>query len=175
MGILQARILAWVAMPSSRGSSQSRDQTQVSCNAGGFLPSEPPWKSMNTGVGSLSLLQGIFMTWELDWGLQLWRQILCQLSYQGSPERRFSSVQFSFSVMSDSSQPMNHSTPGHPVQHQLSEFTQTHVHRVSDAIQPSHPLLSPFPPAPNPSHICRAAVATQTYRTDLWTPGERRG
>ena len=47
--------------------------------------------------------------------------------------------------------PMNHSTPGLPVHHQLSEFTQTHVHRVSDAIQPSHPLSSPFPPAPNPS------------------------
>ena len=47
--------------------------------------------------------------------------------------------------------PMNPSTPGLPVHHQLPEFTQTHVHRVSDAIQPSHPLLSPSPPAPNPS------------------------
>ena len=47
--------------------------------------------------------------------------------------------------------PMNRSTPGFPVHHQLLEFTQTHVHRVSDAIQPSCPLLSPSPPAPNPS------------------------
>ena len=47
--------------------------------------------------------------------------------------------------------PMNRSTPGLPVHHQLLEFTQTHVHGVSDAIQPSHPLLSPSPPAPNPS------------------------
>ena len=46
--------------------------------------------------------------------------------------------------------PMNPSTPGLPVHHQLPEFTQTHVHRVSDAIQPSHPLSSPSP-APNPS------------------------
>ena len=46
---------------------------------------------------------------------------------------------------------MNRSTPGLPVHHQLPEFTQTHVHRVSDAIQPSHPLSSPSPPAPNPS------------------------
>ena len=46
---------------------------------------------------------------------------------------------------------MNHSTPGFPVHHQLPEFTQTHVHQVGDAIQPSHPLLSPSPPAPNPS------------------------
>ena len=45
--------------------------------------------------------------------------------------------------------PMNRSTPGLPVHHQLPEFTQTHVHRVSDAIQPSHPLSSPSPPAPN--------------------------
>ena len=48
---------------------------------------------------------------------------------------------------------MNCSTPGLPDHHQLLEFTQTHVHRVGDAIQPSHPLLSPSPPAPNPSHI----------------------
>src|SRR5574337_432614 len=46
---------------------------------------------------------------------------------------------------------MNRSMPGLPVHHQLPEFTQTHVHRVSDAIQPSHPLSSPSPPAPNPS------------------------
>ena len=47
--------------------------------------------------------------------------------------------------------PMNHSTPGLLVHHQLPELTQTHVHRVNDAIQPSHPLSSPSPPAPNPS------------------------
>ena len=47
--------------------------------------------------------------------------------------------------------PMNHSTPGLPVYHQLPEFTETHVHWVSDAIQPSHPLSSPSPPASNPS------------------------
>ena len=47
--------------------------------------------------------------------------------------------------------PMNRSLPGLPVHHQLPEFTQTHVHRVSDAIKPSHPLLSPSPPAFNPS------------------------
>ena len=47
--------------------------------------------------------------------------------------------------------PMNRCTPGLPVHHQLPEFTETHVHRVSDAIQPSHSLSSPSPPAPNPS------------------------
>ena len=49
--------------------------------------------------------------------------------------------------------PMNHSTPGLPVHHQLLEFTETHVHQISDAIQPSHPLSSPSPPAPNPSQL----------------------
>ena len=47
--------------------------------------------------------------------------------------------------------PMNHNTPGLPVHHQLPEFTQTHVHQVGEAIQPSHPLSSPSSPAPNPS------------------------
>ena len=56
---------------------------------------------------------------------------------------------FSHSVMSDSFDPMRHSMPGIPVHHQLPEFTQTHVHRVGDAIQSSHPLLSPSPPALN--------------------------
>ena len=64
-----------------------------------------------------------------------------------------SSVQFSSVAQSCLTfhDPMNHSTPGLLVHHQLPEFTQTHVHRVSDAIQPSHPLSSPSPPAPNPS------------------------
>ena len=60
---------------------------------------------------------------------------------------QFSSVAQSCPTLCD---PMN-CTPGLPVHHQLPEFTQTHVHWVSDAIQPSHPLSSPSPPAPNPS------------------------
>ena len=61
----------------------------------------------------------------------------------------FRSVQFSCSVLSDSLQPHGLQTPGLPVHHQLSELTQTHVHSVSDAIQPSHPLSSPSPPTFN--------------------------
>ena len=63
------------------------------------------------------------------------------------------SVQFSSVAQSCPTlcNPMNRSTPGLPVHQQLPEFTQIHVHRVSDAIQPSHPLPSPSPPAPNPS------------------------
>ena len=61
---------------------------------------------------------------------------------------QFSSVTQSCPAVCD---PMNRSTPDLPVYHQLPEFTQTHNHQVSDAIQPSHPLLSPSPPAPNRS------------------------
>ena len=66
---------------------------------------------------------------------------------------QFSSVQSSPVTQSCPTlrDPMNRSMPGLPVHHHLPEFTQTHVHRVRDAIQPSHPLSSPFPPAPNPS------------------------
>ena len=62
-------------------------------------------------------------------------------------------IQFSSVSQScpDVCNPMNRSMPGLPVHHQLLEFTQTHVHQVSDTIQPSHPLLSPSPPVPNPS------------------------
>ena len=65
----------------------------------------------------------------------------------------FSSVQFSSVAQSCPTlcDPMNHSMPGLPVHHHLPEFTQIHSHRVCDAIQPSHPRSSLFPPAPNPS------------------------
>ena len=67
---------------------------------------------------------------------------ICMCSVQ------FSSVAQSCLTLCD---PMNRSMPGLPVHHQLLEFTQTHAHRVSDAIQPSHPLSSPSPPVLNPS------------------------
>ena len=60
-----------------------------------------------------------------------------------------SSVQFSYSVVSDTLRPMNSSTPGFPVHHQLLESNQTHVYCVGEAIQPSHPLLFPSTPALN--------------------------
>ena len=72
----------------------------------------------------------------------LFEGILFEQSFQ------FSSVAQSCPTLCN---PMNCSMPGLPVHHQLPEFTQTHFHRVSDAIQPSHPLSSPSPPAPNPS------------------------
>ena len=81
-----------------------------------------------------------------------WRHA-CLISGGGLPlciatQTQFSSVIQSCPILYD---PMNRSMPGLPVHHKLPEFTQTHVHRVSDAIQTSHPLSSPSPPAPNPS------------------------
>ena len=72
----------------------------------------------------------------------------CAVSWLvSSASVQFSSVAQSCPTLCD---PMNRSTPGLPVHHQLPEFTQIHVPRVSDALQPSHPLSSPSPPAPNP-------------------------
>ena len=100
-GILEARILKWVALPFSRGLSQSRNRTSSALQAD-FLSAEPqgkphnlwphglyrPWNSpgQNTGLGSLSLLQGIFPTQGLNPGLPHCRRILYQLSQQGKPK-----------------------------------------------------------------------------------------
>ena len=80
----------------------------------------------------------------------VWEGLLavnCQTNIH-SHSFQFSSVTQSCPTLCN---PMDCSTPGLPVHHQLPEFTQTHIHWVSDAIQPSHPLSSPFPPAPNNS------------------------
>ena len=140
-----------------------------------WWPGSCPWNSpgKSAGVSCHSLLQGIFPTQRLNPGLPHCRQILYQLSHQGihisflhncKCFARCMSYLFKwlpgvyvpgyiveFSSVSHVwlCDPMNHSTSGLPVHHQLPEFTQTHVHRVSDAIQPSHPLSSPLPPAPN--------------------------
>ena len=87
-----------------QGISQPRDQTQVSCIAGRFLPAVPPGKPKNTGVDSLSLLQQVFPTQEPNRGLLHCRQILYQLCHQGSP-RILEWIAYSFS--STSSQPRN--------------------------------------------------------------------
>ena len=102
----QARMLERVAISSSRGSSQPRDQTCIS------------------------------------WVCCIGRQIL----YHWATAVQFSSVAQLCPTLCN---PMNHSTPGLPVHHQLPEFTQTHVHWVGDVIQLSHPLSSPSPPAHN--------------------------
>jgi len=77
-----------------------------------------------------------------EWIKKMWYIYTMEYSVQ------FSSITHSCPTLCD---PMNHSMPGLPVHHQLLEFTQTYIHQVGDAIQPSHPLSSPSPPAPNSS------------------------
>ena len=119
----------WIGKITGLGRSQQWQPTTV------FLPGEPhgqrclagysPWgcKELDTTEQLLTAQHKIYIV-------------------------QFSSVTQLCLTLSD---PMNRSTPGIPVHHQLQEFTQTHVHQVGDAIQPSHPLLSPSPPAHNPS------------------------
>ena len=111
---------------------------------------EPPghsWASLGQFlVGSLLLSPGSWCTQGFVCALQEFvSPVLCKLWWLSV---RFSSVAQSCPTLCD---PMNHSTPGLHVHHHLLEFTQTHVHQVRDAIQPSYPRWSPSPPAPNPS------------------------
>ena len=111
---------------------------------------DPPPPRLCGGSGALALcFHGGSCTSPLWWLLLK----LCILPNRLWASWEFSSVQFSSVSQSCLTlcDPMNCSTPGLPVHHQLPEVTQTHVHWVGDAIQPSHPLSSPFPPAPNPS------------------------
>ena len=84
MGILHASILEWVAMPSSRDHPNSEIEPRSPALQADSSPSEPPDQPKNTGVGSLSLLQGIFLTQQSNWGFLHCRWILYQLSSQGS-------------------------------------------------------------------------------------------
>ena len=84
-----------------------------------------------------------------DLGLREKLSMLLKGEPKAVPSVQFSSVQSLSRVRLCN--PMNGSMPSLPVHHHLPEFTQTHIHPVGDAIQPSHPLSSPSPPAPNPS------------------------
>ena len=83
-GILQARILEWVAFPFSRGSSQPRAKSRSPAMQVESLPAEPQGKPKNTRLGSLSLLQQIFPTQKSNWGVPHCRWIVYQLNYEGS-------------------------------------------------------------------------------------------
>ena len=113
------------------------------------------WKIMQDFTLELIFQKGrqvstSFCDWVVTWGLGQHQKsgMPCYGSSSGLIFI-FSSVQSLSRVWLCS--PVNRSTPGLPVHHQLLQFTQTHAHGVGDAIQPSHPLSSPFPPAPNPS------------------------
>ena len=145
--------MEWVTLPFSRRSSQPRYQTQVSHIAGGFFTSwatreEILIKSLNFDcdyIQSRLILSLSILEINQYWIFQCVNMIYLSIY--------FSSVQFSSVTQSCPTlcNPMNHSMPRLPVHHQLLEFTQTHIHWVGDAIQPSYPLSSPSPPAPNPS------------------------
>ena len=140
LGIFQARIPEWVAISSSSGSSQTQYQTQVS------------WVSW-TGMR-------ILYCWATE-EFPMKRTVVSKFenlgqAIDGSLGQRvgnlFSVIRCCCSVAKSCPTLcyfMNCSTPGFPVLHYLSEFAQTHVHWVGDAIQPSHPLSSPSPPALN--------------------------
>ena len=98
-GILLARILELVAVSFSRWSFQPGIEPRSPSLRADSLPAEPPGKSKNTGVGSLSLLQQIFPTQESNWGLLHRSWILYQLSYQGSPELKHGYEKFSKNML----------------------------------------------------------------------------
>ena len=182
-GILQTRILEWVAIPFSRGSSPSRDETHISyvwfvlfycgnqcdfsvtqscltlcgpmdCSVLGYMGFSSAglleWIAISFYRGSFQPRNWTYISrvsctgWWILYHWAIWEHnIVNQLS--------FSSVQFSHSVVSNSLQPHESQHARPPCLSHLQEFTQTHIHPVGDAIQPSHPLSSPSPPAPNPS------------------------
>ena len=98
VGILQASILEWVAIPSSRGSSQPRDWAKASCITGGFFTAWAIRRAQEYGVGSLSHLQGIFLTQESNREILHYRRILYQLSYQGSNLFHLCSILYTFYI-----------------------------------------------------------------------------
>ena len=131
-GILQARILKWVAMPSSRGCSPPRETLMFPALTGRSFITSATWEAQ----------EHFFI-----YSFQNYSSIFCPL--------KFLKIQFSVLFSSVAQlcltlcNPMNCSTSCLPVHHQLLESAQTRVHWVGDAIQPSHPLSSPSPPALN--------------------------
>ena len=105
------------------------------------------WRICSCLTNTVLLLSGLCRFFLFIY-LHIVKAFISGISQLDSVSVQFSSVTQSCPTLCD---PMNRNTPGLPVHHQLLEFTQTHVHRVGDAIQLSHPLSSPSPPAPNPS------------------------
>ena len=153
-GILQARILKWVAFPYSRGSSQPRERTQVSLIAGNSSSFKPPGLVISRMLSQALKDSTIFLMFQLGNNLQGWVTLLkppfssllgpsslipvLAVGFEMNPEThseakrnlKFKGVRFSSVAQSCPTlcNPMNYSTPGLPVHHQLPESTQTHVH-----------------------------------------------
>ena len=152
-GILPARIQEWVAMSSSRGSSQTRNQTHVShvsCIGRHVLYHRHHLGSLHS---TWTYLVITYNGKESEKVCICMYTCMCIYVYKKTYISESLSVQFSSvtELCPTLCDPMNHSMPGLSIHHQLPEFTQTHAHRVSDTIQPSHPLSPTSPPAPNPS------------------------
>ena len=149
-GILQARTLEWVAVPFSRESSWPREWTQVSCTAGRLFTI---WATKTLGVVK------VIKPYENLDSKNPFSYIKNEFDVV-----QFSSVAQSCPTLCD---PMNCSTPGLPVHHQLLESTQTHVHWVGDVIQPSHPLSSPSPALNSSQHQGLFKWIRQAQTTDI--------
>ena len=115
MVFLQARILEWFAMPSSKGLPNPGINPGLPCCRQILLPFGPPGKPKNTGVGSLSLLQGNFLTQELNRGLLHCRWILQQLSYPGSPYSTAAAAAKSLQSCPTLCDPIDCNPPGSPI------------------------------------------------------------
>ena len=205
-GIFQARALEWVAISFSRWFSSPRDRTQVSHILGRCFTT---CATREVRYICVCVCVCVCVCIHLSNDLQLFYLLmplhlkkikckflpsypleifLCKNRFLSNPTSKrstkrssqFSSVTQSCPTLCD---PMNHSTPGLPVQHQFLEFTQTHVHRVNDAIQPSYPLTSPSLPDRNPSqhqglfqwvnssHEVAKLLKFQLYHQSFkWTP-----
>ena len=136
-GILQARVLEWVAISFSGGSSRLRDRTRSPALQADALPSEPPESYLRQERIELSTDQSwpyCLLTWQVI-AVKTASKSLC--------------VCCSVAQLSDPSWTHGLQHDSFPVLHHLMEFAETHVHWVSDAIQPSHPLSSPSLPALN--------------------------
>ena len=131
------------------------------------------WQAKATDRGSLdNILRFQFRDIWSKWNKSVFKEILCS---KWLPVQ-FSSVTQSSGTLPD---PMNHSMPGLPVHYQLLEFTQTHVYRVGDAIQPSHPLVPPSPlalslsqessPVPQSTHVIVLIRVLILFLIFLWT------
>ena len=155
--------------------TQKNEQRSLYPYISWILISLAPQRMYVVRVGPQRMLGPII---RVGWNKTLHLRVVKLIPFSDSVQ--FSSIAQSCLTLCD---PMNCSMPGLPVHHQLPEFTQTHAHRIGDAIQPSHPLSSPSPPAPNhsqhqglfqwvnPSHEVAKVLEFQLqHQSFQWTP-----
>ena len=149
-GNCQARILEWIAIFYSRGFDPYPDPgtepaPESPALAGRFFKTAPPGKPQIDSFSYICLRRMLLMA-TIDKNNYISPS---EWQCQNTPCSWSDQIRSVAQLCPTFCDPMNRSTPGLPVHHQFPEFTETHAHRVSDAIQPSHPLSSPSPPAHN--------------------------